>query len=154
MQYLTVQDIIWINLQLTDRPQRFDYALLEEATYFQYGYGESSQPFEQAARFFRGFSKNRPFTTGNEATAFVGLVTFLQMNGAELDLSDMKAVDWCESLLTSDDAAQLLRGASKIHVDEHENVDHLPEVAPTAREVIAKYPNSIKSLLSAPAVPR
>ncbi len=154
MQYLTVQDIIWINLQLTDRPQRFDYALLEEATYFQYGYGESSQLFEQAARFFRGFSKNRPFTTGNEATAFVGLATFLQMNGAELDLSDKKAADWCESLLTSEDPAQMLQGSAKNHADDHQNIDHLPEVAPTAREVMAKYPNSIKTLLGAPAVPR
>ncbi len=43
LKYLTVQDMLWINLQATKKVQHFRYALLEEATYYQYGYGASRQ---------------------------------------------------------------------------------------------------------------
>lgn len=42
LHYLTVQDVLWINLQATRKVQHFNYAKLEEATYCQYAYGESN----------------------------------------------------------------------------------------------------------------
>lgn len=52
MRYLTVQDMLWISLQVVGRPQKFQYAKLEEATFTQYIYGESQAPIEHAIRFF------------------------------------------------------------------------------------------------------
>ncbi len=155
MHYLTVQDILWINLQLTEHPQRFDYASLEEATFYQYAYGESARLVDQAVRFFKGFTAKRPLATGNEATAFVGMATFLEVNGRALTLSDKKAIEWCAQLLSAGDgAAALIESATAESPDEHQDVDHLPEIAPTARAIMDRYPKTIESLLLAPSVPR
>ncbi|MFN3728156.1 MAG: Fic family protein [Fimbriimonadaceae bacterium] len=96
MQYLTVQDMIWINTQVTGAPQPYYYATLEEATFYQYGYGKSTDLFAQAARFFQGFKRLHPFKAGNEATALVGLIAFLELNGQNF-LGDVSTVrDWLE----------------------------------------------------------
>ena len=42
LHYLTIQDILWINLQVTKKVQHFNYARLEEGTFYQYGYGRST----------------------------------------------------------------------------------------------------------------
>lgn len=154
MHYLTVQDIIWINLQITERPQRFDYAQLEEATYFQYAYGESADLKKQAARFFQGFTRNRPFTLGNQATAFIALQTFLQMNGRRFTVSDKKSAEWCTRILALEvGAPEEIESASERHGPSHEGPDDLPEVAPIALEAIAGYPKTLEALLLAPPVP-
>ena len=57
LQYLTVQDILWINLQVTKKVQHFNYARLEEATFYQYAYGDSNTLLPQAARFVRAAQK-------------------------------------------------------------------------------------------------
>src|SRR4051812_36157718 len=94
LKYLTVQDMLWINLQATKKVQHFNYAKLEEATYYQYGYGSSRDLGQQAGRFLTGFMKLHPFTAGNEATAFIGFAAFLLMNGKTLKLQDTEASDW------------------------------------------------------------
>lgn len=94
LHYLTVQDILWINLQVTGKVNSFRYASLEEATYHQYGYGDSEDPLAQAARFLRGFLKQAPLSAGNEPTAFLAFATFLRLNGYHLNLPDDRAADW------------------------------------------------------------
>jgi len=81
LKYLTVQDILWVNFQLTRKSSPFDYAKLEEAVYYQYSYGDSDELVIQAARFLSGFSKQSPFEGANDPTAFVGTMTFLRVNG-------------------------------------------------------------------------
>ncbi len=83
LQYLTVQDVLWINLQVTGKPQPFDYADLEEATFYQYAYGDSKSLLPQAARFLSGFLKKKPLASGNEATALISCLAFLKVNGYE-----------------------------------------------------------------------
>src|SRR5690242_2182577 len=66
MHYLTVQDMIWINMQVTKKTQPFNYSKLEEATFNQYGYGNSSSVMAQAGRLLAGFASKKPFNNGNE----------------------------------------------------------------------------------------
>jgi len=100
LQYLTVQDMLWINLQTTKKVQHFQYAKLEEATFYQYGYGAGTGLISQAARFLTGFIRMHPFEAGNEATALIGCVTFLRLNGYCLGISDEGAVQWLDGILT------------------------------------------------------
>ena len=94
LNYMTVQDILWINLQVTKKTNRFNYATLEEATYYQYAYGDSDEIVAQAARFLSGFLKLKPLAEGNEATAFVAYAAFLMLNGHELDVPDENGEAW------------------------------------------------------------
>ena len=91
IQYLTVQDMIWINHCVTGKVGSFQYDVLEEATYYQYGYGASTDIHAQAVRFLQGFAKKSPFAEGNEATGFVGFVAFLRANGKDVRLSAAEA---------------------------------------------------------------
>lgn len=86
LAYVTVQDLLWLNMRITRKPCAFDYARLEEATFYQYGYGKSGDIFPQAARFASGFAAKRPFADGNSATALAGCTAFLLLNGYELAL--------------------------------------------------------------------
>ena len=83
--YLTVQDMLYINLQATKKVNAFDFARLEEGTFYQYGYGPSKDLLRQAQRFSKGFLKNAPFTEGNELTALIGTLAFLEVNGYTID---------------------------------------------------------------------
>jgi len=98
LKYLTVQDMIWINLQATKRVQHFSFARLEEATYYQYGYGASKDVAAQAGRFLGGFLKLHPFADGNEASGFIGCVAFLRLNGYQLGVPADEARDWIERI--------------------------------------------------------
>lgn len=92
LHYLTLQDVLWINLQVTGGPQDFRFDDLEEATFYQYGYGGSQSIVPQAARFLKGFLKKKPFDAGNEATAFVACLGFLKVNG--LDYKGTDSLAW------------------------------------------------------------
>lgn len=99
VRYLTVQDLIWINLQVTGNVYTFDYAMLEEAACFQYGYGSSTSLESQAARLFWAFANKRPFTRGNEATGFVGMHALLRINGLHMPLTDKASAELFKSLV-------------------------------------------------------
>src|SRR5581483_12126113 len=71
VHYLTVQDVLWINQELTKKECEFKYAQLEEATYYQYGYGKSRDVLKQAGTFLQGFLKMRPFSEGSPQTALI-----------------------------------------------------------------------------------
>ncbi|HXH62406.1 MAG TPA: hypothetical protein VNI20_13745, partial [Fimbriimonadaceae bacterium] len=94
MHYLTVQDMLAISLEITKERQRFDYATLEEAVFYQYASGDSTDLAAQGARFINGFKRLAPFAEGNGTCAFVGLVAFLEANAKTLDLTPDEARAW------------------------------------------------------------
>jgi prophage maintenance system killer protein len=149
LHYLTVQDILWINLQATKKVQHFSYAKLEEATYYQYAYGESNELIGQAGRFLSGFLKMRPLEAGNEATALIGLATFLHMNGLRLTIDDASAAAWVRSSSVSTEAARdALLSATESEHDHHSPIR--PDVRAAIRSVMERYPSTIATLLSSP----
>ncbi|MDW8105887.1 MAG: hypothetical protein RMK45_00245 [Armatimonadota bacterium] len=93
-RYLTLQDLVWINMEVTKSPQRYSYDRLEEATYYQYSYRQSREVPLQAARFLWGYLKYRPFAKGNLATALIAVLAFLEINGYETHLPVEQAADW------------------------------------------------------------
>lgn len=140
LHYLTVQDILWINLQATKKVQHFSYARLEEATYYQYAYGDSNELLPQAARFLSGFAKMRPLEAGNEATAFIAVATFLAINGSQLCVSDARA--WFDSAYPSIDAARLALERA-VKVDPHHHAELKPDVRAAVRAVMDRYPAAL-----------
>ena len=84
MRYLTVQDILWIHLQLGGTNDAYRYADLEEATFYQYAYGDSRSVQDQAARLLWGFTKKAPLATHNEEVARLATQAFLIANGFTL----------------------------------------------------------------------
>jgi prophage maintenance system killer protein len=146
MHYLTVQDVLWINLQVTKRTQTFNYARLEEATFYQYGYGQSSSVMSQTGRFLSGFIQKKPFAVGNEGTAFVACLAFLRINGMTVDLMDDSATSWIER--ASRDSTAATQALSDFAVpEENYREDAEPDVRAAIREVLDAYPKAI-SLLS------
>lgn len=140
LQYLTVQDILWINLQVTGAPQEFGYADLEEATYYQYGYGASTNVIPQAARFLTGFLKKAPLASGNEATAFIGCLAFLKVNGVELKLDN--AYDWFRAIENGTHEAEdaIMRIADDCYSGHH------LEVSDATEAVLERYAAAISKL--------
>jgi len=97
-RYLTLQDLIWLNSEITKSPQPYSYDRLEEATYYQYSYRQSRDVPLQAARFLWGYLKYRPFAQGNLATALIATLAFLHINGYETHLPVEHAADWIEQV--------------------------------------------------------
>lgn len=97
-RYLTLQDLIWINTEVTKSPQPYSYDRLEEATYYQYSYRQSRDVPLQAARFLWGYLKYRPFARGNLATALIATLAFLHINGYETRLPAEHAAEWVEQV--------------------------------------------------------
>lgn len=94
LHYLTVQDVIWINTQVTKTVNEFRYAPLEEATFYQYGYGKSEDVLQQAGNFLRGFLRFRPFSRGNLGTGFIAVLTFLSINGFSVNIEPEDVPKW------------------------------------------------------------
>jgi prophage maintenance system killer protein len=145
IHYLTVQDMLWINLQATKKVHHFNYARLEEATYYQYAYGESSSLIPQTGRFLTGFLKLHPFDAGNESTALIACGTFLRMNGAILDVTDEDAEAWLDKVMTKQ-----ITGLDAVTQSAKENLhfhDVLkPDVRKVAGCVVDQYRATIEAL--------
>ncbi len=145
MNYLTVQDVLFLNLKLTGSPQAFEYERLEEATFYQYAPGQSTDLAKQCARFLTGFVKMRPFESGNEATAFAGLVVFLEANGKSLQLSDDEAAGWVAALLNVRDLAE--EAIKERLVDSHAHIEHgVPGLEKISESVVSRFANSLSEL--------
>lgn len=93
-RYLTLQDLIWINTEVTKRPQRYAYDRLEEATYYQYSYRQSRDVVRNTARFLWGYLQYRPFEQGNYATALIATLALLHINGYAVHLPVEHASEW------------------------------------------------------------
>lgn len=122
MHYLTVPDLVWLNLQLTGSPQKYNYATLEEGVFYQYAYGSSTDVFGQAARLLSGFAKLAPFAKGNKATALAATAGFLAINGQELHIDDVEAL--------------FAGGAEALRAACHDHDVHLRHGVPNSRETL------------------
>jgi prophage maintenance system killer protein len=140
LHYLTVQDVLWINLQVTKKVQHFQYARLEEATFFQYAYGPTQGLFAQAARFGAGFVRLHPFDAGNAATAFVGLLAFVGLNGHVPTFEDDQALAWFRPI--QDGKAGTATLESGFALAEHS--ERSPRTA--IGEVLERYPCAVQTL--------
>lgn len=149
LHYLTVQDILWINLQVTKKVHHFNYAKLEEASFYQYAYGDSNSLLAQAARFLTGFLKLHPIDAGNEATAFVGCAAFLKINGWSLNVPCEKACDWLDLVRTKPSASELLSTATE---DAHHHAALVPDVRGAVNEVLHEYSVAVDLLSTRPIV--
>ncbi|MEQ1822460.1 MAG: hypothetical protein ABL949_08115 [Fimbriimonadaceae bacterium] len=141
--YLTVQDILWLNSELTKKSHPFDYAILEEATFYQYGYGVSNEIQSLAGRFLTGFMKKPVFGHGDAATAFAGFVAFLMLNGYELDLPDTEAVAWVNRVRSGEiKADEAVSKLSHLTAGHHEG-----DARNCMALAIELYPKTLEALL-------
>lgn len=144
IHYLTVQDILWINAQITGDAPEFKQERVEEASYFQYAYGAATGIIPQAARLLSRFSHQNAFAKGNDATAFTATVAFLKLNGLSLATKDRDAADWFrESSVSQERAHEALAAATKS--DAGHGFD--PEQA--AKSALAAFPQAIAALSEA-----
>ncbi len=141
LNYLTVQDILWINLQVGKKVNGFNYAKLEEATYYQYAYGESKDVPAQAERFLRGFVSLKPLAELNELTGLIGVIAFLEINGFSFELEDLSGATFLQSVLTN--SADFKARVQHAHHDDH---GHKPSVRATIESVLRAYPDTIAKL--------
>jgi len=148
LHYLTVQDMLWVNLQLTKKVQPFRYADLEEATFYQYGYGESTSVIPQATKFLTGFMKMAPFDDGNAPTALVGCLAFLKINGIELDVPDLAT--WFGAIKSG--SAEALDSIEKVaHEDAHGHHGIIPDVRAAMQDLLKKHDESLQTIVGAAA---
>ena len=142
---LTVQDILWINLQATKKVQHFSSARLEEATFYQFAYGEGQSLLDRAARFLSGFVRMRPLDAGVEATAFLAVAAFLRINGARLRLDDAEASAWfARAAASMDDARAALDEV--VAGEEGPHHDVRPDVRAAIRAAMGCYPQTLAAL--------
>lgn len=150
---LTLQDVIWINLQVSRTVNRFRYADLEDAVFAQYGYGESVDLAKQAAAFFRALIAKAPFTAGNEATALIALAGFLAINGRRLTWTSEDALAWIERF-ESIQAADI-EASSEVVTDgpifESAAEHGEPDVPATLEDALQRYAGAIEILRAVPA---
>lgn len=139
LNYLTVQDMLWLHYQLARRSEPFSYAKLEEATFYQYGYGKSHAIFPQAARFLTGFSKMDPFGSHASVTALLGVTAFLKINGYELNLPDAEAGSWLKRVLSGEIKAEEALDKLAHFGDQH----GVPSVQEAMEAALAQYPSLV-----------
>jgi prophage maintenance system killer protein len=148
LKYLTVQDILWINLQSTHKVLHYHFAKLEEGTFYQYAYGASADLVSQAPRFLTGFARLRPFEFGNVATAFIAFAAFVELNGHTLELNDREAQAWA-----LDAIAGKVSVGDKIGAADHEAHHEGPtDVRGKVREILERYPETIQALAAQDSV--
>jgi prophage maintenance system killer protein len=151
LHYLTVQDMLWINLQATKKVQHFNYAKLEEATFYQYGYGESTGLVCQAGRFLSGFLKMHPFEAGNESSGLIGCATFLSINGHGLAVTDDEALEWLDHIMTKQiSASEAVAVAAQPNPQCHDVLK--PDIRSATGDVLAQFSNTIEELAHRSAV--
>ena len=149
LHYLTVQDVLWINLQLTRKVNHYSFAKLEEGTFYQYAYGTSNSLLAQAARFLPGFVRIKPFEGNNDATAFASLACFLALNGRTLTLSDGdEAVAWFDKVSSKQvDAVQALESATH-EAHAHEDIGHPLATRQAMVDELSRYTKTLETLVA------
>lgn len=142
LHYLTVQDILWLNLQVTKKVHHFSQVKLEEATFYQYAYGESNTLLPQAARFLSGFLKMHPFEAGNESTIFIATLAFLRLNGQDVSLLDEMGAAWLQKAKSSREGARSAIAEIVQPLDEH----HHEDVRTAITAIRDRFPCSVRDL--------
>jgi len=144
LHYLTVQDVLWINTQVTKTGNEFRYAPLEEATFCQYGYGKSENVLLQAGNFLRGFLRLRPFSKGNVGTAFIAVLTFLSINGYNLNIQPEAVQEWLDSVISrKKDAVEAIK---EVAVPSGKPVELRPFIRVHVMEHIQKFRSILPQL--------
>ena len=136
MKYLTNQDLLWINSQLLKRIVGFRVMDLEECIGYQYAYVLEPEVYRDAARFFEGLLRRKPFDEGNEITALVATLCLLKLNALSV-------------VTTRDEAHQILGRVSRGEVSGTDAVRSLAQgepgpvangsVAALMRQVLSEY---------------
>lgn len=143
LNYLTVQDVLYLSLKITGSPQAFDYARLEEAVFYQYAPGQSTNLAKQGARFLTGFAKMAPFSSGNEACAFAGLVVFMESNGRPFTLDDAAGAKWFRSVVDDRSLAEeSILDQSGAPVELH----GIPDWETLCDDAVSRYPLTLAAL--------
>jgi death on curing protein len=97
VRYLTVEDVVQINRDLTEANLLRDAGLLASAVGrpAQTVFGEDAYPdlFTKAAALFESLACNHAFVDANHRTAVVAAIVMLNWNGFDLDASDSDVVD-------------------------------------------------------------
>jgi death-on-curing protein len=138
LNYLTVPDFLWINLQLTKENQVYAYAKLEEAVFYQYAYGRSFDLAGQAARLLIGFHRMRPFVLGNDATTLVGVIGFLRMNDHSLNLNPSDAAHWMREIWEHPERAREDIESKLEHIHGHDR-HGVPDTKGILQGILAEY---------------
>jgi prophage maintenance system killer protein len=149
---LTVQDVLWLHREIARRNVSFRYADLEEATFYQFGYGSSLDLFGQAGRFLSGFLKKRPFAEGNEAAAVAAALSFLEINGHDTSSADVLALLAAGGEGTEAAVAALRDSAREHgHDDHHGHEEIKPDIRAAIRRVLARHERALAELGATPA---
>jgi prophage maintenance system killer protein len=147
MQYLTVQDLLWVHLQVTKQVEPFDLARLEDAVYAQYGYGKSTDIFAQAGRFAQELVKKAAFAAGNQSMAFLASLAFLEMNGVHLDVHDAEGVRFFDQVLEGEAPGDTFRSRVQPgHGDHHDEDYSHGVVEPIVLDLVNRFGATIESL--------
>jgi death-on-curing protein len=148
IHYLTVQDILWINHEVTGEVLPYKFAQLEEATFGQYAYGGSRDVINQAATFLSSFTRLKPFESGNRASAFIAVMAFLALNGYSIVLEPARATDWYmrASGRTIDARAAILNAIAE---DEPQPLDLRPAVRTVVRDLLKVYGGELEAIENA-----
>lgn len=144
VHYLTVQDVLWINTEITKKVSSFKYLQLEEAVNYQYGYGKSVEVLEQAGQFLQGFLRLRPFEAGNRATAFISALTFLKINGYEIDLDPRSAKDWVMAVAERKKTG--LDAVKEVAKPTGMPLELKPAIRTEVKELLEKYSDAVSEL--------
>lgn len=142
---LTVPDMQWINLQITGAPQKYDFAKLEEGTFYQYKSGANNDIAGQAAKFLVGFSKMQPFTKGNHATAFAASLAYLKMNNVSLDVEPKDAHAWLRDIGADETVASKEISRVMKMLDDHDH-QGVPPAKEIVTSVLDRYSDCIAKL--------
>lgn len=92
-----------------------DSALAQpQATFF----GELLHPtiFAQAAAYLYHLAKNHPFLDGNKRTAFATTITFLQINGYELNMTEDAAYNMVMQVAQGEISKEALSSLLEQHI--------------------------------------
>lgn len=150
VRYLTTQDLLWINLQVTRKVLEFQWTELEEAANAQYALGTSGNVVAQAERLLKAMVRKSPFQYGNEATALIGAAAFLRINDLQLNLADSDAQAWLGGVLSGAETF-----AGRVTADFHDEIEHVDERA--VQEVIVhtlhRFPASAAEMGKPPFSP-
>ncbi len=80
-----------------------------------YAHYEDADLVLQAVALAHGIAEGQQFIDGNKRTALVAMLTFLEVNGIEIEASERQLADWILSFsagATPEEVAQLIRSAA------------------------------------------
>lgn len=83
IRYLTAQDALWLNQQITGVTPTFELGRLDDGISFQYALGKATDLPRMASQLAKGMVIKRPFSVGSRTTALAAFLTFCSLNELE-----------------------------------------------------------------------